>query len=233
MQFVVDPRIFEMMPEACFYVLAARNVLLDQPNDFTDRLMAFEVRRMSLRFDGIPVKEHPAIVPYREAFSALNINPNKYPSSIEALTTRVLKSGSMPRVNAVVDLVNAISLRYLVPMGAHDLDQLRDDLMVRPAAVGDLFQPFGGETIESPEPGEVVYASGNTVKTRRWIWRQSEDGKITESSRNILFPIDAFRGRNQESAELAVSELSRLLVDLSGCSVVTGLVDRDHPAFIM
>ena len=30
------------------------------------------------RFEGRKVKEDPDILPYREAFRALNINPNKY-----------------------------------------------------------------------------------------------------------------------------------------------------------
>ena len=31
--------------------------------------------------------------------------------------------------------------------------------------------------------GEAVYASGSEIRTRRWTWRQSERGKITEATK--------------------------------------------------
>lgn len=33
------------------------------------------------------------------------------------------------------------------------------------------------------EEGELIYSVGDMVKTRRWIWRQGEEGKITNSSK--------------------------------------------------
>ena len=29
------------------------------------------------------------------------------------------------------------------------------------------------------EDDELIYSAGDNVRTRRWIWRQSEQGKIT------------------------------------------------------
>lgn len=65
-------------------------------------------------------------------------------------------------------------------------------LEVRPAAEGDRFIPFGGGEAELPDPGEIVYASGQEVRTRRWTWRQSEVGKITRGDlRRPLSPSTA------------------------------------------
>ncbi|WP_418889350.1 phenylalanine--tRNA ligase beta subunit-related protein [Porcincola intestinalis] len=47
----------------------------------------------------------------------MNINPNKYFCSIEALFTRIAKGKGVPHINPVVDLGNAISLKYTLPMG--------------------------------------------------------------------------------------------------------------------
>lgn len=41
----------------------------------------------------------------------------------------------------------------------------------------DLFIPFGSTEYDNPEVGEAVYASGNEIRTRRWTWRQGENGK--------------------------------------------------------
>ena len=64
-------------------------------------------------------------------------------------------------------------------------------LSVWPARAGDTFVPFGSDTAEIPHTGEIVYVSGSAVRTRRFIWRQSECGKMTATTR-ALFPIDGF-----------------------------------------
>lgn len=45
----------------------------------------------------------------------------------------------------------------------------------------DLFIPFDSTKYYNPEVGEVVYASGNEIRTRIWTWRQGENGKIDNS----------------------------------------------------
>ena len=60
---------------------------------------------------------------------------------------------------------------------------------MRPATAEDTFRPFGAEEgeFDNPEPGEVVYVSGHEVRTRRWTWRQSEVGKMTEKTSGVLY----------------------------------------------
>jgi DNA/RNA-binding domain of Phe-tRNA-synthetase-like protein len=47
--------------------------------------------------------------------------PQRTPCSAEALRKRVLKDGSMPAIDPIVDLYNAISLRYAIPVGGENL----------------------------------------------------------------------------------------------------------------
>ena len=88
--------------------------------------------------------------------------------------------------------------------------------------------PFGETAAEVLETGELIYSAGERVKTRRWIWRQSEEGKVTESSRNIFFPIDGFTDGNLELVIAARDELAGLLGDIFGAGVQVGLVDREN-----
>ncbi|WP_334295952.1 phenylalanine--tRNA ligase beta subunit-related protein, partial [Clostridioides difficile] len=43
-------------------------------------------------------------------------------------STRVAKNKKLPHINPIVDLGNSISLKYLLPMGAHDMDFRNDDV---------------------------------------------------------------------------------------------------------
>lgn len=181
-------------------------------------------------FIDVNIKDHPSIAVYRDAFTKLGINPNKYLSSIEALTKRILKGGEFPQINNTVDIGNAMCLKHIVPIGAHDIDKLHDDLELRFANEGDLFLPFGMEEKEKVDSSELVYVSGNTVKTRKWIWRQSDEGKITEESKNIFFPIDGFKGSNYNSIISARDELAKLLGALFNCEVKIGFIDKHNPS---
>jgi DNA/RNA-binding domain of Phe-tRNA-synthetase-like protein len=127
----------------------------------------------------------------------------------------------------VVDLVNAVSLQYMLPMGAHDMDTLEGEIAVRFAVPGDTFIPMGETGEEAVEPGELVYADAKRIRTRRWIWRQSDRGKITAESSNIFFPIDGFRGENCNRMLEARNRLALLLTEHFGCRVEKYFVKDD------
>lgn len=90
------------------------------------------------------------------------------------------------------------------------------------------FLPFGSDTEETPDVGEVVYAVGQQVRTRRWTWRQSEHGKITADSSDIFFPIDGFTDFNRENVIKAQTELDSLLKNIFQCETKIGFIDSNN-----
>ncbi|NCB50580.1 MAG: hypothetical protein EOM54_01680 [Clostridia bacterium] len=231
MRFEVAKEVFDLLPDACFGVVAVRGVDNTAEHPEIAALLSENIALCEEKFDGVKVKESPEIVPYREAFLALGINPNKFMCSIEALLTRIAKGKGFPHISPIVDLGNAVSLKYQLPIGAHDMGTVAYSLDVRPAREGDSFIPFGGTEAEAPEPDETVYVSGTEVRTRRWTWRQSEIGKITEETRDLLFPIDGFTGVNLEKVLAARTELAEAIGRFFGAETAVGLVDREHPVF--
>ncbi|MPN14037.1 hypothetical protein SDC9_161363 [bioreactor metagenome] len=183
------------------------------------------------KFQDKKVKEIDEITYYRDSFTELGINPNKFMSSIEAIITRVSKKKGLPNINPVVDIGNAISLKYTVPLGAHDIDSAKEDICLRFSQIGDTFVPFGKDEPEFLEADELIYAVGNKVKTRKWIWRQSEQGKITNESKNIFFPIDGFKDKNLNNIMNARDELADLLKEIFNCEIQVGFVDINNTEF--
>ena len=229
MKFIVEKEIFEKLPSACFGVVMAKGIDNSKAYPEIEQLLDESIATAAQHFEGKKVKEEPDILPYREAFRALGINPNKYLCSIEALFTRIAKGKGMPHISPVVDLGNAVSLKYTLPMGAHDLGGSSEDICIRLAQPGDTFLPFGSDAEETPDAGEVVYAVGSQVRTRRWTWRQSEHGKITSESTDIFFPIDGFTDVNREQVLTARNELQALVKQIFGCEALVGFVDAEHP----
>ena len=231
MKFSVSSEVFEKLDNVCFGVIVAKgidNSLLK--NDIVEKLNQ-SIKNCEDKFKDTKIKELEEILYYRDAFKELGINPNKFMSSIEAMLTRTSKGKGLPNISPIVDLGNAVSLKYMVPLGAHDIDTLEGDIEVRLSKNGDSFIPLGTEETEILEDGELIYSAGDHVRTRRWIWRQSEQGKITDESKNVFFPIDGFTDKNYDSVVSARDELASLLKEVFSCDIEVGFIDKNNTEF--
>ena len=231
MYYQISQDLIEKLPDVFFGAVAVRGLDNTKKLPELEDMLQANIAEKEAYFEDKKVKEDEHVVPYREAFRKIDLNPNKYMCSIEALLTRIAKKKGFPCINAAVDLGNAISIKYFLPIGAHDLSTISEGLDVRAAVEGDTFVAFGETETETPDIGEIVYASGHEVRTRRWTWRQSEVGKITEQTSAILFPIDGFAGLNDDTVRRAADEFAELLQKFFGCKCETGFVDAQHPRF--
>ncbi len=136
------------------------------------------------------IAEHPRIKSWREAYRSFGARPAEFRSSIEAMARRALRNDPLPSINTLVDIGNAVSLQYLVPTGGHAIDVLTQDISLRLAKGDEVFTPFGSESVESPLPGEIIFAEGNTVLTRRWTWRQANHTLTLPTTKAIEFNVD-------------------------------------------
>ena len=232
MLFYVTEKVFDKMPNAVFGLVSVKGVDNSRDYDFIHAMLNENIASCEKYFEGKAVKQEKELQPYRNAFQALGINPNKFMSSIEALLTRIAKKKGMPHINPVVDLGNAISLKYYLPVGAHDLSTMDGEFCVRTATAEDTFLPFGAEDRESVDIDEVVYATGTKVRTRRWIWRQSEEGKIDAGTNELLFILDGFTD-NLDAVISARDELNSILSEKMGCATKVGLIDKNNMVFDM
>ncbi len=231
MKFSVSREVFEKLDNVCFGVIVAKGIDNTLEKSEIIEKLNQAIQDCEEKFKDTKVKELEDILYYRDAFKKLEINPNKFMSSIEAMLTRTSKGKGLPSISPIVDLGNSVSLKYMVPLGAHDIDTLNGDIEVRFSKEGDTFIPLGSEEIETLEDGELIYSAGDNVRTRRWIWRQSEQGKITNESKNIFLPIDGFTDKNYESVISTRDELASLLKDIFSCNIKVGFIDKNNTEF--
>lgn len=228
MYFIVDDKVFEILPKICFGAVVARGLDNSGSKKEIQGLLEQVIEKTREKFKSVKPKEDQDLRPYRDSFKKMGINPNKFPCSVEALTTRIVRGGSLPDINPAVNLVNAFSLKYTLPMGAHDLDAVEGDIEVRFSRNGDIFIPFGQTDPEMLADGELVYASGSNIKTRKWIWRQSDQGKVTAASKNVFFPIDGFSDYNREEVIAARSELAAAIGHILKAEATMLFLDRNN-----
>jgi DNA/RNA-binding domain of Phe-tRNA-synthetase-like protein len=178
---------------------------------------------------GVDPKTLPEIAVWRAAFQRLGISASTYQSAIEALARRAAKGNAVPSIAPPVDLGNVASLTFLVPIGAHDPATWQaGTLDVRMAAPGDTFQAMGRETIERPDAGEIVYATGAEVRTRRWVWRQSTQALMGPEADSVFYPIDGFTDATGDAVRSALALIAeRALV--YGATVRHFFIERNTP----
>jgi DNA/RNA-binding domain of Phe-tRNA-synthetase-like protein len=225
MKYTINPYVFDKNPNLYFGVIIGQN-LKNTNTHLTDDeqlTLAEEALRKRMRVDQL--KTHPTYSCYRQALLSFQINPNKYPNSLEAMSKRILKGHTLPRINALVDSCNTIGLNNGISLGGHDLRDIHKDLEVRLTISGDLFIPFGSTNPESVPPGELVFTSGQYVQTRYWLWRQSELGKLTLDSQNVFFQLVGFEEKKEQLMK-AIRELETLIVKRFGGKYETYILNR-------
>ena len=212
-EFHVDPAVHARHSHYVALVLVASGLVNGPSDDGSDAQLASA--EAHLRASGLDkATDHPHIAAWRAAYSAFGAKPSRYPSSAEALITRVLKGRELPRVNVLVDLYNGVSVRHVVPLGGQDADRLEGPLRLTVTAGGEPFDSRDdGIDVEQVAPGEVVWRDDRGVTCRRWNWRQGRRTQITEDTRHAFFVFDRLDGLTVDELHLAADELSDLLRD--------------------
>lgn len=130
---------------------------------------------------------------WSETFRAFGAKPRRTPCSAEALRKRVVRDGFMTPLDPVVDLYNAVSLRYAVPVGGENLEAYRGTPRL---IISDGSEPFdtlkdGTPFVEQPDAGEVVWCDDSGVTCRRWNWRQGIRTRLSSSDKHMWFILES------------------------------------------
>ncbi len=150
----------------------------------------------------------PSVAAWRRAYSQMGLKPTKYRSAAEALLRRFKREDDIPRLHPLVDLCNAVSLAYALPVAVFDLQHVDTYLEVRHAIGDEEYLAFNGE-IENPAPQEVIFAdAANHVHARRWTFRQSRQSTITPQTSFALIVSEGLH-------ETAATDVSNLINELA------------------
>jgi DNA/RNA-binding domain of Phe-tRNA-synthetase-like protein len=183
------------------------------------------------RLDGHPESDLPEIRAWRRAFAAMGLKPTQYRCASEALLRRLRREGTLPRLHPLVDLCNAVSAAYAVPVAALDLDRVDGDLEVRPATGSERYLSFAGEE-EHPEPGEVVFVDrAHRAHARRWTNRQSAASAVRADTRTVLVVAEALHDTAGRDVAALVGTLARQISETWPTRTVTAVLTATEPRF--
>jgi DNA/RNA-binding domain of Phe-tRNA-synthetase-like protein len=183
------------------------------------------------RLQATEVSAFPEIQAWRRAFSQMGLKPTQYRSASEALLRRFSKEGDLPSILPLIDLCNAVSLAFAIPVAVIDLAGIEGDLIVRHATGDEISLTFGGET-EHPASGEVIFAdTANRVHARRWCNRQTGYSAVRPGSTDVLIVSEAMHEGGREDMERLMSGLAGPLRQAFGTVSEPVLLTADQPRF--
>ncbi len=88
------------------------------------------------------INKRPGIAATRAAYKALGKEPNRYRPANEQLCRRVVRGLGLYRVNALVDVINVMSLWSGYAIGGFDADKIKGDTLT--LGVGRHEEPYEG-----------------------------------------------------------------------------------------
>jgi len=175
--------------------------------------------------------ELPEIRAWRQTFSRMGLKPTQYRCASESLLRRFRKEGSLPRIHPLIDLCNAISLAYAIPIAVFDRSRIHGSLEVRRATGDERYETFAGD-MEHPEQGEVIFADDDgRAHARRWTNRQSGASAIRDSTRTVLIVTEAMHPTAAEDVQRLIADLATELRVLWPTTPATALLTHEAPRF--
>jgi DNA/RNA-binding domain of Phe-tRNA-synthetase-like protein len=228
MQFIHAPAIWQDFPE-----LVAGAILVDGLHDRVSVQAALtrylDIARTKLQAG--TESDLPAIQAWRRAFARMGLKPTQVRCAAEALLRRLRKEGSLPPLHPLVDLCNAVSAAYAIPIAAFDLAHVAGRLTVRRATGDEDYLAFSGEH-ERPDPGEVIFADAQgRVHARRWCNRQSALSAIRPTTAQALIVAEALHATAAKDVPELIGALAGELQSRWGARVRSAMLTQDAPLF--
>ena len=145
------------------------------------------------------------------------------------MARRVINGNELPSINALVDIGNIISLRRLIPVGGHSLNNVSQEISLRAASGEEEFIPFGSDQMEHPDKGEFIFTEGDHVLTRRWVWRQSNHTLTELTTTFIEFNLDGLPPVKENEIKETGIELADLVKQFCGGEFSQQVLTRENP----
>ena len=178
-----------------------------------------------------PEGEFPEIQAWRRGFSRMGLKPTQYRCASEALLRRFRQEQALPRLHPLVDLCNAVSLAFAIPIAVFDVEKIAGDLEVRHATGHETYLTFGGE-IEYPEQDEVIFADDEgKAHARRWTNRQSGRSAVRETTRSVLIVAEALHASAGEDVARLVGTVADALAQHWPVAPKTAMLTSVSPRF--
>lgn len=162
------------------------------------------------------IKEDPVLKGFRELHESFGVSNRKNRSAPENLLEFVLKRGSLPQVNLLVDIYNLVSVQSKLALGAHDADHIGGNVTLRLTDGTEHFHPISYPDAKPVAAHEYSYIDDDNEVICRLEVRQCEKTKVTPETKNLFYIVQGNRHTSENDLRTAVAQLIDLTEEFCG-----------------
>lgn len=228
-QFIIDQSFWTLFPQAKIGVLLLKNYQnSDQSSQEIVQLLEDSLQLAQTHLTANVFSDNPVIQVYRKAYQQFKTKKGAR-SSIEALLKRASGNNPVRSINPLVDIYNAASLRYALPVGAEDLDTFVGDLQLTITEGGDEFYLIGDDTDQPTLPGELCYKDQAGAVCRCFNWRDGERTMITDQTKNAFLVIELLDTERLDALQEALNFIEEAAKQHLQAETSQFILDQNNP----
>lgn len=161
-------------------------------------------------------KDDSILQGFRDLHTKVGKSNKDYLASPEVLLKNLLERDRFPRINAVVDIYNIISLQTQLALGAHNIEKIQGNVTLRLTDGSETFLPLGHTEPTKVQPKEYAYCDdANNIICRLEVL-QVEPTKIIENLHDIFFIIQGNENTTQRHVQDTAGNLCRKITEFCG-----------------
>lgn len=233
-RFVVEDSFWKLFPQATIGIIVARGMkpASEISEESTDAIKAALEEANALAQSHLTsetISENKVVAEWREAYKKFKTKKGVR-CSIENLLKRVLKGNPVGSITPAVDIYNAISLKYAVPVGGENIDAFSGDLRLGVTEGGDPFMPLGEDKDDPTLPGEICYRDDEGAVCRCLNWRDAQRTALNDETENGFLVIECVDPDHAEMASQALEELAGMIETHMGATIAKKeILTSSHP----
>src|SRR5258707_12855572 len=205
LQVKIDAALKKKCPRTALACITARVEAGASPEALLNEMKARETEIQRLPFPR-GVLASPQVEATRLAYKALGKDPSRYRGSAEALLRRMVAGKGFPQINAVVDVINLVSVESRLPVGLYDLAHVTGEIIFRAGRAGETYKGIGKYDLNLE--GLPLFA--DTAGPHGSATSDSERTMVTAATKEVLAVIVSFGGT--EGLDRWAQRMSALLM---------------------
>lgn len=213
-----DPGFAKTYPSAIVGVAVIKNVTINK----TDPELEIEKATTLSEYQELSTKElstYPEVLSYRKMYKEMGIDWHSRRPSPEALLRRITQGKDLYTVNTCVDAYNLAVIKNRVSVGAFDLDNISQPVVLKIAQGGEKILLLGNDEETALKAGEVSYFDKKGPYNLDYNYRDAQRTAVQNATKNILINIDGIYDISRQQVEQTLQDTIDLITEYCGGTV--------------
>jgi lysyl-tRNA synthetase, class I len=221
----IDQTVKEKYPTVCLGFAILRGVKIAKTDPKLEEQKAEFLKSLEgLTTDAI--NAFPEVQSYRQMYKAMGIDWHSRRPSPEALLRRIAQGKALYNVNTCVDAYNLVVMKHRISVGAFDLKNLQEPVVLKVAEGGEQILLLGDQEPTTLKAGEVSYFDQAGPYNLDFNYRDAQRTMVTESTTDLVINVDGVNSISRAQVEQSLKETIEMIQKYCGGTVeITGIVE--------